>query len=45
MKTLAMKTRFAIAAIAVVLLLSACGNKGPLVKPSQIPPPVDGGNG
>lgn len=38
-----MKTRLAIAAIALVLLLSACGNKGPLVRPSDVPPPADSG--
>jgi predicted small lipoprotein YifL len=30
-------TRIAIAA-ALLVLLAACGNKGPLVKPSQVPP-------
>ncbi len=38
------KTRLAIAAIALVLLLSACGNKGPLVRPSDVPPPADSGD-
>jgi predicted small lipoprotein YifL len=30
-------TRIAIAA-ALLVLLAACGNKGPLLKPSQVPP-------
>ncbi|MCJ0826835.1 lipoprotein [Luteimonas sp. 50] len=36
-----MKTslRAASSSIALALLLAACGNKGPLVKPSQVMPP------
>jgi len=36
-----MKTilRAASSSIALALVLAACGNKGPLVKPSQVPPP------
>ena len=36
-----MKTslRTASSSIALALLLAACGNKGPLVKPSQVMPP------
>ena len=30
----------AIAALSVTLLLSGCGNKGPLVRPSDVPPPA-----
>lgn len=43
MKAIPMKAGLAIAAIALVLLLSACGNKGPLVRPSDVPPPADSG--
>lgn len=37
-----MKKPIAFAAIAAVsvLLLAGCGNKGPLVRPSDIPPPA-----
>jgi predicted small lipoprotein YifL len=44
MKATPMKAGLAIAAIALVLLVSACGNKGPLVRPSDVPPPADSGS-
>jgi predicted small lipoprotein YifL len=43
MKATPVKAGLAVAAIALVLLLSACGNKGPLVRPSDVPPPADSG--
>lgn len=33
-----MKKLPAVALVVLPLLLAACGNKGPLVKPSQVPP-------
>lgn len=38
-----MKTFLVLVAIALTLALSACGNKGPLVRPSDVPPPADSG--
>ena len=37
-----MKKPIAVAAFAAmsVVLLAGCGNKGPLVRPSDVPPPV-----
>jgi predicted small lipoprotein YifL len=39
-----MKKLLACAAAAAVLslLLAGCGNKGPLVRPSDVPPPAEG---
>ncbi|MEO5566486.1 MAG: lipoprotein [Luteimonas sp.] len=39
-----MKKLAIVALVLLSLLVAGCGNKGPLVKPSQMPPPVDGGN-
>lgn len=40
-----MKKPTLVALVAIALLLAGCGNKGPLVKPSQAPPAADAGNG
>ena len=34
-----------LALVVLSLLLAGCGNKGPLVKPSQVPPATDGSHG
>jgi predicted small lipoprotein YifL len=43
MNTASRKTLLALLAVSLLLSLAACGNKGPLVRPSDVPPPADSG--